>query len=410
MKQNPAALIEEHLLTGRRRALLVGINYLRAPRRAVIGGPLKEPIKDVRKMKDLLINVFGYSEDHIVVMTDDHDLNEQTVLWPTKQNIVSCFTTVDIRDAQPGDSFVFHFAGHSTQKPVKVDKNEIDGLDEGGHFCSRVANVNFSLHRVTALITWDAKCILDDILRRILVQKLPDGCKLTAIFDTCHSGTLLDLVQYYNWDEGLHSVHSFPDLGKLFNLAVPREDSRRERRISLHQHDENVSAALHEVVTKSHRPVNQSATHVSAVSASMPHKKIGLLGSQGQAAMRFARRRPAPLAHKHQKPVVISLSACTDDQQTWEDRDDAESSMSKILCNILRKDPSISAFGVIEQVRKAISAHTFQRHKIVLRDHRRWSTTSLPDPRVYPLDLDRPQLGSLYPLHHDEPFLLKRCD
>ncbi len=114
MKQNPAALIEEHLLTGRRRALLVGINYLRAPRRAVIGGPLKEPIKDVRKMKDLLISalavdtcvirrmltdlssdVFGYSEDHIVVMTDDHDLNEQTVLWPTKQNIVSCFTTVD---------------------------------------------------------------------------------------------------------------------------------------------------------------------------------------------------------------------------------------------------------------------------------------------------------------------------
>lgn len=39
--------------------------------------------------------------------------------------------------------------------------------------------------------------IVDDILRRRLVDTLPAGAKLTAFFDSCHSGTVLDLR--YNW-------------------------------------------------------------------------------------------------------------------------------------------------------------------------------------------------------------------
>ena len=33
-------------------------------------------------------------------------------------------------------------------------------------------------------------------LRRLLVDPLPVGSKLTAVFDACHSGTLLDLNHY----------------------------------------------------------------------------------------------------------------------------------------------------------------------------------------------------------------------
>lgn len=39
--------------------------------------------------------------------------------------------------------------------------------------------------------------IVDDLLRRRLVDTLPAGAKLTAFFDSCHSGTVLDLR--YNW-------------------------------------------------------------------------------------------------------------------------------------------------------------------------------------------------------------------
>jgi hypothetical protein len=32
----------------------------------------------------------------------------------------------------------------------------------------------------------------------ICVQPLPDGCRLTAIFDSCHSGTVMDLPYVYS--------------------------------------------------------------------------------------------------------------------------------------------------------------------------------------------------------------------
>lgn len=53
--------------------------------------------------------------------------------------------------------------------------------------------------------------IIDDILRKRLVDPLPQGAKLTAFFDSCHSGTVLDLR--YNWqDQDPRSVT--PNIGK----------------------------------------------------------------------------------------------------------------------------------------------------------------------------------------------------
>ena len=40
------------------------------------------------------------------------------------------------------------------------------------------------------------KMILDNRLRKGLVDPLPVGAHLTAIFDSCHSGTMLDLDHY----------------------------------------------------------------------------------------------------------------------------------------------------------------------------------------------------------------------
>ena len=39
--------------------------------------------------------------------------------------------------------------------------------------------------------------IVDDEMHDILVKPLPPGCRLTAIFDACHSATALDLPCAY---------------------------------------------------------------------------------------------------------------------------------------------------------------------------------------------------------------------
>jgi len=40
--------------------------------------------------------------------------------------------------------------------------------------------------------------IVDDEINAIMVRPLPPGCRLTAIFDSCHSGTAMDLPFLYN--------------------------------------------------------------------------------------------------------------------------------------------------------------------------------------------------------------------
>ncbi|PBK87664.1 hypothetical protein ARMGADRAFT_450447 [Armillaria gallica] len=77
------------------------------------------------------------------------------------------------QDAKPGDRFFFYFSGHSIQQENKTGSEE-DGRDE-------------------CIVTKSGKRIQDNELRAHLVEKLPVGSHLTALLDTCHSGSLLDL-------------------------------------------------------------------------------------------------------------------------------------------------------------------------------------------------------------------------
>lgn len=59
--------------------------------------------------------------------------------------------------------------------------------------------------------------ILDDVLRKRLVDALPQGAKLTAFFDSCHSGTVLDLR--YTWqDQDARSI--VPNIEKQEHTAL----------------------------------------------------------------------------------------------------------------------------------------------------------------------------------------------
>lgn len=157
--------------TGRRKALLIGINYFGQR------GQLRGCINDVRNMSAYLAENFGYKREDMVLLTDDQ---QNPLSQPTKQNLLRAMHWL-VKDARPNDSLFFHYSGHGGQTK-DLDGDEDDGYDEV------IYPVDF---RQTGHIT-------DDEMHRIMVMPLVPGVRLTAIFDSCHSGTALDLPYIYN--------------------------------------------------------------------------------------------------------------------------------------------------------------------------------------------------------------------
>ncbi|KAK2064078.1 hypothetical protein LY76DRAFT_502262 [Colletotrichum caudatum] len=157
--------------TGRRKALLIGINYFGQR------GQLRGCINDVKNMSAYLVDRFGYKREDMVILTDDQ---QNPMSQPTKQNLLRAMHWL-VKDARPNDSLFFHYSGHGGQTK-DLDGDEPDGYDEV------IYPVDF---RQTGHIT-------DDEMHRIMVKPLQAGVRLTAIFDSCHSGTALDLPYIYS--------------------------------------------------------------------------------------------------------------------------------------------------------------------------------------------------------------------
>ncbi|KAL2889994.1 p20 subunit of caspase [Ceratocystis lukuohia] len=156
---------------GRKKALLIGINYFGQR------GQLRGCVNDVKNMSAYLTQQFGYKREDMVILTDDQ---HNPIGHPTKHNILRAMHWLT-KDAKSGDSLFFHYSGHGgqTRDPESEDP---EGYDEV------IYPVDF---RQTGHIS-------DDEMHRILVKPLCQGVRLTAIFDSCHSGTALDLPYIYS--------------------------------------------------------------------------------------------------------------------------------------------------------------------------------------------------------------------
>jgi metacaspase-1 len=91
--------------TGRRKALLIGINYFGQR------GQLRGCINDVRNMTAYLSEHFGYKREDMVILTDDQ---QRQMSLPTKQNILRAMHWL-VKDARPNDSLFFHYSGASAR-------------------------------------------------------------------------------------------------------------------------------------------------------------------------------------------------------------------------------------------------------------------------------------------------------
>ncbi|KAF2278478.1 metacaspase CasB [Westerdykella ornata] len=174
---------------GRRKALLIGINYFGQR------GQLRGCINDVKNMSTFLNGYFGYKREDMVILTDDQ---QNPMSQPTKANILRAMHWL-VKDARPNDSLFFHYSGHGGQTK-DTDGDEDDGYDEV------IYPVDFRT----------AGHIVDDEMHRIMVSPLAPGVRLTAIFDSCHSGSALDLPYIYS----TQGVLKEPNLAKEAGMGL----------------------------------------------------------------------------------------------------------------------------------------------------------------------------------------------
>ncbi|KAK8861765.1 metacaspase-1 [Kwoniella newhampshirensis] len=174
--------------TGRRKALCIGINYIGS------SNALAGCINDAHNVQKFLIERYNYRAEDIVMLTDDARNPRQI---PTRANMISAMNWL-VQGAQPNDALFFHYSGHGGQTE-DLDGDEDDGYDE----------VIYPLDFKQA-----GHIVDDERNHNIMVRPLPAGCRLTAIFDSCHSGSCLDLPYIYSTEGTIKEPNLLAEAGQ----------------------------------------------------------------------------------------------------------------------------------------------------------------------------------------------------
>lgn len=149
-----------------KKALLIGINYIGSE------CELFGCINDVINMKQWLIDEQEYSPDNITVLTE---ASENPLKLPTKTNILNEIKNL-VTGCKQGSRRFIHYSGHGSWQ---WDNNN----DESDHRDETICPLDYA----------KSGDITDDLLRKVLIDPMPEGSLITGLFDCCHSGTVLDL-------------------------------------------------------------------------------------------------------------------------------------------------------------------------------------------------------------------------
>ncbi len=179
--QRDLALAQAQQQQSKKTAFLVGINYVGTP------NELYGCINDTINVRDLLQSKYGFTN---ILM-----LNDETPAKPTKQNILSGFRNL-LTNANAGDTVFFMFSGHGTCT-YDFSGDETDGQDE------LIVPIDG-----TTVNT----CILDDELNTLVKTTIKPGVKLLALFDSCFSGTVLDLRYTYSKPDNTNESETAGDV------------------------------------------------------------------------------------------------------------------------------------------------------------------------------------------------------
>jgi len=177
-----AALADIPIISNK-NALLVGCNYLGTPNQ------LSGCVNDVNDIKRQIVT-YGFN---IVTITDAD---------ATRANIITAFTNLLV-NSKPGDVLFFAFSGHGA---FSVDPNSVQ--TEGGD---------------EYIVTVDMRSIADFEFNAIIQTNLKKGVTLFAMFDSCHSGTMLNLRYRYletvSHNQDAENIHNTETAGSVVMIS-----------------------------------------------------------------------------------------------------------------------------------------------------------------------------------------------
>jgi uncharacterized caspase-like protein len=251
------------------RAVLVGVNVYQPQKTAALPrekagitneAPKKQPARAQRTGgRAAFSNLYGPVADVVAMRTLLQRKYDFTVIKTledqkaTRAGILDAIRNDLIDDAAPGDVCLFYYAGHGSR--VRNSKGgEPDGYDES---------------LVPADSNQGALDIRDKELARLFLEALKKGVTLTAIFDSCHSGSIgrgypseerTRMLPYIETDVAEEPGFKDPPgrLGALILSACQDNESANEKRYNNENHG-NFTWALVNVLSQPSVSVNESA-------------------------------------------------------------------------------------------------------------------------------------------------------
>ena len=170
-----------------KKALLIGINYTGT------SNELNGCINDVNSIKER-ITTEGFTNINVLTDLTTKKANRANILIEFKNFLVN---------SKEGDLLFFLYSGHGS---YILDKNgdEKDGYDE-------------------MIVSCDLQPVLDDELKALIQNNLKPGVTLFAMFDSCFSGSVLDLKYQYmdslNYDKYTENSKQLDTPGNVFMIS-----------------------------------------------------------------------------------------------------------------------------------------------------------------------------------------------
>lgn len=182
--ENPLAKTVEG--GGRRRALIIGINYYDKPE-LELGGCLNDCKMQIRWLRE---SGWPVDDPNMVRIITDKRPADDTIrsdFYPTAENILNGMEWL-VKGAKAGDSLFLHYSGHGSQLPEVPDEKGI--FSEADHMDETLVSVDFQT----------AGQIRDNTVFKLLVAPLPAGVQAMYFFDACHTSSILDVPHIYTAD------------------------------------------------------------------------------------------------------------------------------------------------------------------------------------------------------------------
>lgn len=157
-----------------KKCVLMGLNYIGTP------NELKGCINDSMNLRKFMIDNNYFKESEITMMND----HSEGDLLPIKVNILSMFDNMVSFAKMNKDKQVLLFIGYSGHGSSQERRRKGELLNED---------------QILVNLDYDTKGgIVDDIIRAVLIDRMPSNVKLVMLMDCCHSQTITDCRYLYD--------------------------------------------------------------------------------------------------------------------------------------------------------------------------------------------------------------------